>query len=492
MIDDLSESPTHMVVYCDGGCRPSSRGYAAFGYHGYLHRDVPATKGSGHPDYSPGQFEYQIKSDGYGVRPIAYLDAFATIPDFIGTNNIAEIQAATSAMALGVRLAARGLKYLSIWTDSMLVVGACNGRLERLSQNNWIKPDMTRVKNEADLRSLLEAMRSLTAAGVEWTVKWIKGHNGHAGNESADRLATIGTMASMRLIPRNALRLSPPDGYWRAEVEKSPLMAMTKMIFFVSDIFDPGHYGLMEVEQAGLKETDAAYSWVELNNPDYSFEQIRKYQNELGKDSMALMECDLGNLHRAGVGESIYQALQRYGTDCLYQPRLFNAGISFIDKTEITNEKKPALLAFRAADHVCNLRDLLNAYVKNDYSSCKVGELAITDLTETFFSPNKKGELKLKTTFGSGITFVDVQANLQTMPTGEQLISTIRLFFGRDVMNRNNLKRVEDLHPTVKLFVWKESEYCYRFGTMVFCDDGKLIQMSVHSNTKYLPYVHAQ
>lgn len=87
--------------------------------------------------------------------------------------------------------AIRGLEALKrpcrviVLTDSRYVQQGINQWLPRWRRNQWQTMDKKPVQNK-DLWQRLEA-----AAGrhsqVEW--RWVKGHQGHPGNERADRLA---------------------------------------------------------------------------------------------------------------------------------------------------------------------------------------------------------------------------------------------------------------------------------------------------------------
>ena len=70
-----------------------------------------------------------------------------------------------------------------IITDSQYVVNGIN-----VWKKNWKLKNWKDVKNK-ELWILLDQLESkLSTVSVEW----IKGHNGHEGNEMADELATIG------------------------------------------------------------------------------------------------------------------------------------------------------------------------------------------------------------------------------------------------------------------------------------------------------------
>lgn len=92
------------------------------------------------------------------------------------TNNQMELQAVIEALKL--------LKYhcqVDIFTDSQYVQ---KGMTEWI--NNWKQKNWKKVKNP-ELWQELDALA--TQHQINW--HWVRGHNGHSGNERADELANL-------------------------------------------------------------------------------------------------------------------------------------------------------------------------------------------------------------------------------------------------------------------------------------------------------------
>jgi ribonuclease HI len=96
------------------------------------------------------------------------------------TNNRMELQAAIEAL--------RALKepcVVTLFTDSVYVRSGITQWLPGWKRRGWRTSTKEPVKNEDLWRQLdHEASRHQ----VTW--RWLKGHNGHAGNEACDQLAT--------------------------------------------------------------------------------------------------------------------------------------------------------------------------------------------------------------------------------------------------------------------------------------------------------------
>merc|ERR1719319_809961 len=102
------------------------------------------------------------------------------------TNNAAEIQAASVAIATAVD---NGIDKLLINTDSQFLINCVTQWMEGWKKNGWMTKSKQPVKNREDLEELDQAINS-----GRIQVKWnhVKGHSGIEGNEEADKLAVKG------------------------------------------------------------------------------------------------------------------------------------------------------------------------------------------------------------------------------------------------------------------------------------------------------------
>ncbi len=98
------------------------------------------------------------------------------------TNNRMEL----TAVIEGLRALNRSC-HVRIVTDSVYVKDGVTSWMANWKRNGWMTKAKKPVKNR-DLWELLDA--ELTAHHVEW--EWVKGHDGHPGNERADSLANAG------------------------------------------------------------------------------------------------------------------------------------------------------------------------------------------------------------------------------------------------------------------------------------------------------------
>jgi ribonuclease HI len=98
------------------------------------------------------------------------------------TNNRMEICAVIFALK-----ALKQRSTVELWTDSQYVQKGVTEWLEGWKKRGWKTASKDPVKN-ADLWQELDAL--LPDHEISW--HWVRGHNGHPGNELADQLANKG------------------------------------------------------------------------------------------------------------------------------------------------------------------------------------------------------------------------------------------------------------------------------------------------------------
>ena len=98
------------------------------------------------------------------------------------TNNRMELMAAIEALN-----ALKGPRKVVLHTDSKYVMHGITEWMDNWKKRGWKTSNKKPVKNQ-DLWMLLD--EAITRHEIQW--KWVKGHDGNAGNEEADELANLG------------------------------------------------------------------------------------------------------------------------------------------------------------------------------------------------------------------------------------------------------------------------------------------------------------
>lgn len=107
--------------------------------------------------------------------------------DAATTNNRMELTAVIRALASLQRSCV-----VDVYTDSQYVKNGIETWIHAWKRNGWKTSDKKPVKN-ADLWRELDAL--VVQHKVQW--HWVKGHNGHPGNERADALANRGVLEAL-------------------------------------------------------------------------------------------------------------------------------------------------------------------------------------------------------------------------------------------------------------------------------------------------------
>ena len=100
------------------------------------------------------------------------------------TNNRMELMAAIKALE-SLKTDYNG--QIELWTDSKYLKDGITSWIHGWKKRGWRKADKKPVMN-ADLWKTLDALTR--DKSIDW--KWVKGHDGHTGNERADELARRG------------------------------------------------------------------------------------------------------------------------------------------------------------------------------------------------------------------------------------------------------------------------------------------------------------
>jgi len=133
--------------------------------------------------YTDGASKGNPGAGGWGV--VLHHEATGAIRHIAGaapntTNNAMELLAAIQAL---ISLKAPG--EIVIYTDSKYLCDGWNAWLPGWIEKGWRNSRNKPVKNAELWQALVEAAKPHRV-----TIAWLRGHNGHDGNEDADRLAS--------------------------------------------------------------------------------------------------------------------------------------------------------------------------------------------------------------------------------------------------------------------------------------------------------------
>lgn len=480
-----------IVIYSDGGCRQD--GKTGWGLHGYHYELHPLPKGSGNtawqitndgyvskkalletPDpetkLETGEFESESNTNKIvQVKTINYIDGFGSM-GIASTNNVAELLATSNALTVGNKY---DIKDLTLFTDSKYVVDGITKWLPKWQKNNFIKSDGTEVSSKDIWLDLNEQLNKLTNKNVNVNIKWIKAHNGHIGNELADKYATLGVYNAVANVARTEIDYLPAAGYWNYQAERHPFL-YNKKAYFLTRVGsnEPGKYFLGDHGRDDeIMGTVGTIAYVELFEPSSILEHAIDLQRELTPNTDIITYVNLDKLFKGCVVRDI----ERFGTGCLYRHSKHRIDLSYSDGELITRGLVPPRLAMRTIEDINSLCGVLQAFKVKD------SNLTITDITDCFYKLNDKGDNILK----EDITSNTEKITTEILYEGDKKYN-LSLFLGPDMPGRNNLKKLEKLNPKVSVITWMESPECFKYATVISVDNGIGIWSSITSNMKLL------
>lgn len=482
---------THMVLYTDGGCKPS-RGIGGYGVHGYTYIEVPAKQGTGCKQAVPTKDGYAMGQGGLPpITVLEYIDAVGSIiPE--STNNIAELRAAMKAYDIMVD---KDIKNVLLMMDSDYTRKGLQGLADRWSANGWCRQDGGPVANQEFWQALL-AKRDLAAAkGIAVELRYVEGHSGDLGNDTADEWASKGIMAGRNDLQLDEIIISPAKGYWNSAVETNRLFSQPNWYFnSKQSSIDPatGHavYHLGEPreddELLGKKMVDAAFSVVHLYEPDPILELIRQAHAET--DVLLYGNPVLGKLDSI-FKKDIISDLTRFG-DRFIARDFHNGILRACDGKDpigvmLTKELRPARKAFAAMDTLGIMEQVLRRHFQADTEGFQVSTDITTHLYETTLV-GKNETVKLKPTVTQTDRVIPITASYKK-PDGTVGEVALKLTMGYDLPDRNTLAALAGPETKISVVIWPESHQAVNYATVVETKGGYGIWCAPYSNLQLLP-----
>jgi ribonuclease HI len=486
-----------MMVHCDGSARPNGV-WAGWGMHGYIYEAVEPTKGTGNPDYVLTENDYLTKTEKATlpnlplVTPLLYIDAFGALPHG-STNNQAELQALIEAFKLAIE---QDVKKLRIWSDSNYTVKGITQDVFRWEKNGWRLASGEPTKNVPLWEEAKALYLDVKARGIDVGVNWVRGHgelsdSGTFGNEMADGLAFVGMRYATNGVLEKDIKLSPPDGYWKYDTNRHPFIMHRRMYYnTLPESNIPGEYCLGEHDKdddlAGKRMSNGAYAYVRLEEPEPALEAVRNHSCKLAEGDDTVMIARVDYIFKSEV----HQYLTEYGTHVLNNPPDAKSRLDLVvreKKEHVTREHNPPLLIARCENELAQLKEMLDDYLAGNT------EMVTTDITsliyESFVETNKKGDEKrvtrLRPEFVVGTAKMSAQVNYRH-PGGTVQTTTIDLLLGLDLLDRNALRRLEDLEPEVRLVTWSEEPDAFRFATIIKVKGAVGIFAGTYSNLRLI------
>lgn len=479
------------VIYTDGGAKPNP-GFIGWGMHGYLYTTEPAKQG-------PGISNHKLTDRGYVfpnkvtspiVTPIQYYD-FMGSKLGPGTNNEAELTALIHSLK---ELAKEKISQLQVFSDSDYLVKGIKDGIANWNRYNWKKPNGDPVPNSQLWQEIERLLTVYASKHIEVNVEWVKGHADSFGNILADKLASIAVNYSINQIDRIIYKITPAKGYWKKDIDKHPFIDHKRLYFNSDSSYNTaGHYFLAKPGSddsvIGKKNPDAGYSVIRLKQPDPVLEIVKAFQSDISDDMNNIVVMRLDKV----FNPEVYETINEHGYQAMSRASKYNPAVNYVDNKPLTIIQNPPGLCLRAIQCSGILEELLDLYLANTQTGISVYDwpnVKFHNITDIFYQSVRKrnnmteGEVELNNRFGVGFSQLDVPVTVEHNNSPINL--KVCLSLGLDLPNRNSLKRIEKLNPSVNLLTWQEGSRCFRYASVVEIDDAIGVWSNYYSNQIFI------
>lgn len=452
-----------VIMYGDGAALPNP-GFFGSGVHGYIFNNNTFGKKDGNrPNKSIitniGYLEDEVIAKYEGayetVVPDFFIDAYYSF-DGISTNNVGELNAFICSVGNILEYLdnedAVNIKHIIFKTDSMYLINVLNIIEKNPDWKSQERPNMDKLY-------MLEALvKRLLELDISYKIIKVAGHSTSLGNHLADRLALLGRTQSARLTVENSFKLTPAKKYWNPDIVKHPFLAY-KQLFFTNSIRQNNTENIFAVMnykkevEPGKKTHEACFGLIILNDKiDIIENAIESYQKNY-KTMSVLSSLDIPKLFSTFTTR--YHNL--FGPDVFMYNRKKGMLSTLEDENnDVVYEIRPNGLANKALEKLLELYKIIVEYRKLDTNT---PVRTYIDITDKIYGNDAKG--KPCVLIPNGVN------NLNFTIEFEDKNILIPLELGRDILDRNSLKKMEKDNVSVTLVLHKVSPTFLTYYTII-------------------------
>ena len=503
----------HAVLYTDGGARqhegiPGS----GWGVHGYFFDTLPGVRfantdvlitpegyhpkptgdqlkaESHNPIYSQWGYSIQLKDAGV----IKDCDTVHLVDGWQGGIVTAQ-RAEVLAFIHAIEECPLKAEHYVIYSDSQYFVDGYNKNMANWHANGWRKAD----GDSASHPDLWERVIDIKARfGESISVRKIKAHDGHFGNESADRCATFGVIQAINAggkeLPAEWRQNTVGDTrYW--ELGKAiPNAIRTKWCYsftgrprrqtevnntmyhhyFVGDHSKSKD----DIELLGKKKSDTGFGLVLLNDTVPVIDRLEQYhQSEMWETANIMYHSEVVNMINLAnlmLPKVLWE--EHHGTaKTMWLKNHRNDLLTRRDEI-ISKMLRPPKLSYRIEEEEELLRTVLYSHLlQQGYQipECKdftALELCSYEVTDKFYSTvlkkdGKAGQTKMTDFYDA--TAKSIKLDLPN-PCSSTPIPTI-FARGIDLPTRNMMAGLANGQPRVWAVTWRFSKITFRYALII-------------------------
>lgn len=541
----MSKHYKFCVAYTDGGYRQHDEvDGAGVGVHGYAFNEMTALRYAG-VDHLVTPYGYEAKPTGVQLKDEAYKPNYAhfgidlSLKTEDGKSPVAKewegaivfdcwlgkhapVTAQRAELLAFVEIMRNDqftFDEIIIHSDSEYFVKGYNTYAETWKAAGWVKSDKTPVQH-LDLWEQILAIKE--EFGNRCTVRKIKAHNGHAGNEFADRNATYGVASAMNgHVDKSKWAITDfmNKEYWSPS-KSIPEILRLKWIYSLTGRSVP-EWSIGGEKEGDTKETYYQYFFGDHNKDKDSVEllgnadpetllgvaflkervplldRITKYHEDVmwhGVNRMYQYDTmQLINASNIGKPKVMWE-MENVGPESLWLRNERNEVISISDAV-ISVVQRPPKLSYRALEEeeslVRVLRSALHttgvySWQNDDNAHMFVPmQVHVEDLTDKFFEKtvDKKGEAVCKMT-----DFYDSVAKAIELELINNVGGRTNVIFGRglEIPPRNLINSLVDEDPSIYAVTWQFSAKVFRYALMINTKSAYSIWAGAYRNYRHI------
>lgn len=541
------------VIYTDGGYRQHDQSAGAgVGIHGYAYDSIEAVRYANVPvlvtplGYAEKPTGVQLKDDTYNPEYKAFdlsltlknekmqaptakgWEGAVVIDGWVGhASPVTAQRAELLAFVNTAECPEVEIENLIVWSDSQYFVNGYNRDAEVWRENGWRKADKSPCQH-VDLWERILAFKAERGDTVK--VGKIKAHDGHYGNECADRNATYGVSTAMNGNVEDAKWVVTDfnnQEYWNPS-KSIPEILRLKWIYDLTgrDIYewsinstkppeDPtapyapeqgGWYQYFfgdhnkdkdSVELLGMADPETMLGVAFVKGRVDVIDKISEYhESVMWKDVTKMYQYDTMHLINVSnvVKPKVLWEIENVGMESLWLRNHRNEVISITDSL-ISMVQRPPKLSYRALEEETALVQILrSAMAQIDVSAMRTTQNAqlfvnmpviVEDVTDKFYDygTDKKGETVVKMT-----DFYDAVAKSVEMDVKNHLGGRTRVILGRnlEIPPRNLMNSLCSENPRAYMVSWQFSSNVFRYAMMITTDSAYSIWAGVYRNYRHI------
>lgn len=471
-----------VILYCDAGFKLYEK-LGGYGIHGYTYTNEVPKRGTGNPKAKPTNMGYQdsaTKEDLVSIKQ--YVDLCGPLAN-VASSNEAELKALLEALKYLDRN--DSIENARIFSDSRFTVQGISTWITRWVKSNWRTSTGNEVKYKElwmEVKELWDKVKSTKSVEIEW----IKGHSGHIGNDTADELATRGTVLSLNGEDENVITKSDAPGYWTVAASTSIPRLLEAPRFYVitfggsnklqsdgSRTYYLGTHGGKDKDDDMICKPYACnyMAVVRSKIADPIMDTVIDEIHELEKKRQRPLGTVVVGNNQNLLSRRVYRDITQYGLKFMRRVST-PVSVSTARGLELASELVPLGRGYKLLEICSNLNDrLVDLANGKDY-------FTFTDLGEHLFEEavvKKVATLKVKASITSSVKSIRIDGNFSTdtvSPPTDTFIQRTPLILGSDLPSRNQLVALVDDISSIQLASWRDSSKSCRYGTYIVFKNG--------------------